>query len=295
MKAIGRYRLGLLLVSTAAVAWSSSGYFTRLITLDSGTMLVWRGLWGALGLFAFIALRKGTGAFVSFRRMGRPGLLFALISTLGMMCFITALRFTTVAHVAVIYSTVPFIAAGLAWLVMRERPSLSAMLAACGALAGVLVMEGLGGEGGAIGDLLALAMTLAMASMMVIARHYQGIAVLPAACLACLLSGIASLPLAGHVLVSAHDMIALALFGLVNSALGTALFAIGSRLLPAVETGLLSALDAPLAPVWVWLVFGEAPSNATLLGALIVFSAVFAHILAGLGSRAVAARRRANA
>jgi len=68
-------------------------------------------------------------------------------------------------------------------------------------------------EGSMSGDLLAFAMTLAMTGMMVIARHFQGIAVMQA----------------------------------------IALFALGSRLLPAIETGLIGSLDAPLAPVCVWL------------------------------------------
>jgi drug/metabolite transporter (DMT)-like permease len=71
----------------------------------------------------------------------------------------------------------------------------------------------------------------------------------------------------------------LAAFGLVNSALGLALFAIGSRYLPAVETALIGALDGALAPVWVWLVFAETPSSLTLVGGAIVFSAVTLHIL----------------
>jgi drug/metabolite transporter (DMT)-like permease len=34
-----------------------------------------------------------------------------------------------------------------------------------------------------------------------------------------------------------------------------------------------------LAPIWVWLAFGETPRTATLIGGLIVFAAVFAHVL----------------
>ncbi len=274
-----RHRLGLLLVTASAVAWSTAGFFTRLIALDSWTMLVWRGLFGALGTLLFIVLRERGATLRSFRTMKRPGMLFVLISTLGMLSFITSLRFTTVAHVAIIYATVPFMAAALAWFIMRERPGVSAVVAGIGALAGVAVMVGLSSEGNVRGDLLALFMTLAMAAMMVIARHAQGIAVLQAACLACLLSGLVSVPFAGHLLVGGRDLIYLALFGLVNSAIGTALFTLGSRLLPAIETGLIGSLDAPLAPIWVWLAFGETPTTATLVGGLIVFGAVFAHIL----------------
>ena len=54
-------------------------------------------------------------AWPNFRRMGWPGLLFAVCSAVGMVFFISSLTHTTVAHVAVIYATVPFIAAALAW------------------------------------------------------------------------------------------------------------------------------------------------------------------------------------
>jgi drug/metabolite transporter (DMT)-like permease len=279
MNEIERHRLGLLLVTVSAIAWSLAGFFTRLIHLDSWTMIAWRGLFGGAGMVAFMLFRERRGIFASFRRMGRPGLAFVALSTLGMTTYLWALQRTTVAHVSVIYATVPFLAAGLAFLVMRERPSVSAIVAGIGALAGVAVMVGLGAEGNLSGDLLALCMTFCMACMMVISRHYQGIAVMPAACLASLMSGVIALPFAGDLWPGGTDLIYLALFGLVNSAIGTVLFALGARLLPAIETGLIGALDAPLAPVWVWLAFAETPSSATILGGIIVFAAVFGHVV----------------
>jgi drug/metabolite transporter (DMT)-like permease len=53
----------------------------------------------------------------------------------------------------------------------------------------------------------------------------------------------------------------------------------GSRLLRPVETAILSALETPLAPVWVWLAFTEAPSLATVIGGTIVVAAVVAHVV----------------
>ena len=58
------------------------------------------------------------------------------------------------------------------------------------------------------------------------------------------------------------------------------LFIAGAKRLPPVDTALIGALDAPLAPVWVWLVFAETPAMATLIGGGIVFAAVLAHIAA---------------
>jgi drug/metabolite transporter (DMT)-like permease len=136
-------------------------------------------------------------------------------------------------------------------------------------------MVGFGGaEGSLLGDVLAFGMTLAMAAMMVIS-------ILAAACLSALLSALACWPFAASVAIGGEQLAYLALFGLINSALGIALFTLGSRLLPPIETALIGSLDAPLAPIWVWLAFDETPGGNTILGGVLVFGAVAAHIWLG--------------
>ncbi len=273
------YRLGLVLVTSSALAWSTAGLFTRIIALDVATMLVWRGMFGALGILAVAVAMQGRSAFSDFGRMGWPGWIFAIISALGMLCFITSLRLTTVAHVSIIYATVPFVAAGLAWLFIRERPTKSAVIASAVSLAGVAFIVGFGAEGSLTGDILAFGMTFALAAMMVISRRYPDIPTMPAACISALLSAALAIPFSPGLAVSGTDLGLLALFGLVNSALGLALFTLGARLLPAIETALIGALDAPLAPIWVWLFFAEIPGAETMLGGAVVFAAVLTHIL----------------
>jgi drug/metabolite transporter (DMT)-like permease len=279
------HRIGFLLVSASAVAWSLGGLFTRIIRLDSWTMLAWRGIFGALGLAAVMAVLRQRDTLLTLRNMGWLGWLFVVQSAVGMIVYLTALRHTTVANVAVIYATAPFLAAGLGWLVLRERPTTSSIVASLVALVGVAVMVGFGHKGGLLGDLLALGMTWAMASTMVVARHYRGIPILLTACISSLLSGIVSWPFAAALSVSRHDLMLLALFGVVNFAIGLPLFTYGARLLPAIETALIGAVDAPLAPLWVWLAFNETPSVSTIIGGAIVFSAVAIHLIVGEANR----------
>ena len=67
------HRTGLILVTTAAVAWSTSGLFTRSLALDAPTILFWRGLFGALGLLALQAALPATGGLSSLRRLRGAG------------------------------------------------------------------------------------------------------------------------------------------------------------------------------------------------------------------------------
>lgn len=273
------YRIGLALVTASAVAWSTAGYFTRLIPLDTWTVLAWRGVIGAVGIaVVIISLRRGRGVS-DFLHLGRAGWLFALVSGGAMIFFIFALRHTTVAHVAMIYASVPFFAAMLAWILIREAPTKGAVGASLIAFADVVVMVGFGREGSLFGDLMAFGMTMALALMMVIARQSPELPVMQAACLSALLSGLVCWPFGAPAAVADSDLLLLTLFGLVNSALGMVLFTLGARRLPAIETALIGALDAPVAPFWVWMAFGETPGFATLIGGFIVFVAVAAHVM----------------
>ena len=217
---------------------------------------------------------------------GLLGWFFVLQSSAGMVFFLTALRATTVAHVAVIYATVPFIAAGLGWLAIREKPSPGAVASSLIALVGVAVMVGLGRDGALGGDLLALGMTFTMAVAMVIARHFPALPFLQASCMSALLSGLISVPFGRPMSVSAHDIGLLTLFGLTTFAIGLPLFTLGARRLPPIETGLIGALEAPLAPLWVWLAFKETPSAGTMIGGSIVLAAVCIHLAAAAATAA---------
>jgi drug/metabolite transporter (DMT)-like permease len=289
MNPASQYRLGLILVTASAIAWSTAGYFTRLIPLDNWTLLFWRGIFAAIGIFLFMLARDGRKAWRQFGQLRGPGWLFAIVSGGGMIVYITSLTLTTVAHVAIIYCIVPFLAAGIAFVMMGERPTAVSMAASLVALTGVVVMVGFsGGEGSLLGDFLALIMTFSMVVIMIISRRHRDLPILAAACLSAILSSAASWPMAAHAMPPAGMMVALALFGLVNSAVGLALFTLGSRLIPAVETALIGALDVPLAPIWVWLAFGETPGRNTIIGGVLVFGAVLANIAFGTRSRTLA-------
>lgn len=241
-------------------------------------MVAWRGILGALGLALVLPAMPEHGTWRALRNLGWLGWFFVLQSSAGMIFFLTALRHTTVAHVAVIYATVPFLAAALSWLVMRERPAAGAVISSFIALVGVAVMVGFGGDGGMLGDLLALGMTLTMAVAMVVARNFPAMPFLPASCMSALLSGLVAWPFGHPMSVSTHDLMLLALFGVATFAIGLPLFTLGARHLPAIETALIGSLDAPLAPLWVWLAFKETPSSSTFVGASIVFAAVGMHL-----------------
>lgn len=271
--------LGWLLVSLSAVAWSTAGFFTRLIEEDVWTMLFWRGVFGGLAFAVMVAVHHRGKAMQAYTSLGGMGLVLAVISGFGMVTFIGSLMLTTVADVYVIYATVPFVTAGVAWLVLRERATGSVLAASFLALVGVTVtLTGATFGGSLLGQFVAFIMTITMALMAVILRWKRDIQILPALGLSAWIAAFIAVWFCNPFDVSSRDLALLAVFGVTQSALGLVLFGLGSRMIPSAEATLLTALDVPLAPLWVWLAFGEVPSPYTLAGGLIVLAAVLGHI-----------------
>lgn len=283
-----RHGTGIVLVTASAVAYSTAGYFTRLIHLDPWTILFWRGVFAGVFIGAVIVAHHRRGTPAAVRAIGVPGLIAASMSTIATIMFINAFRRTSVADVTIIFATAPFMTAALGWCWIRERESWPTLLASAVAFAGAVVMVGGAATAGRLaGDVLAIGMTFCMSIMMLIIRRYRKTPMLPAACLSAFLCSLAVLPFARPASPGVVDMVLLVLFGTTQFGLGLLLLTLGARLVSATESALMNALEGPLAPLWVWLAFAEVPPRTTLIGGSIVLAAVFGHIAASARSRRV--------
>ena len=268
-------RTGAILVTAAAAAFSTAGLFTRLIAADVWTVLFWRGLFGAVLIAAYIVWTLRGGVLRAFTMLSGAAIAAAACSTIGTICFVNALRMTTVADVTVIFSTSPFIAACIAWIWYRERQTRTTLAASALALAGVVVMFSASRPRvNLIGCALALAMTVLISLMMVIIRRHRRVSMLPAVCLSALACAVLVAPWSHPLNVTPRDFLLLAAFGTTQFGLGLLLLAVGGRLISATRASLLGTLELPLAPIWVWLAFAEFPPYETIAGGGVVLAAI---------------------
>ena len=72
-----------------------------------------------------------------------------------------------------------------------------------------------------------------------------------------------------HLDVTARELVLLAGFGVVHAA-ATVLLAEGVLRIRAAEAALLGALEAPLAPLWGWLILWEIARMSTVAGGAVV-------------------------
>jgi drug/metabolite transporter (DMT)-like permease len=271
--------LGVLFVTAGAITWSSAGFFTRLINLDYPTMIAGRGIFGAIGMLAIIIAFAPKTWTSQFRNMDRRDGLYIANYIFGTICYVSSLGQTSIAHNAVIFATLPFIAALLGWMFMRELPSREAVFASLIAMVGVVIMVGFSNDGALLGDVLSLLGTASMAASIIIVRRFPTVNIAAGAVIASLTSGVIGLPFADLTVVTPTHLVYLVLFGLLNASAGLTLYSLGSKRLPPVETALISLIDTPLSPFWVWLAFGEKMGPQTLMGGFIVLFAVVLHIV----------------
>ena len=265
---------GVLLIVLSAIVFSTAGVFTKAVDSGAWEIIFWRGVFAAAFTTAYIVSRGSLKQ--EYFQMGRSGWAVACIGASGTAAFIPAFKLTTMANVMLIYAAAPLIAAVLAWLWIKERITSQVMFGCAGAIVGVIIIvEGSFGESSLRGDLLALWMTISMAILMVLYRRYPNTpAAGPAA-----LSSLLLLPFAffygNPFAIPFYDFIVIAAFGLIF-AIASVTLAEGMKRVPAGETGLLSALETPLAPLLGWLFFAEIPIQSTFIGGSVILFAVIA-------------------
>jgi DME family drug/metabolite transporter len=289
------YVRGVVLVAFAGVFWSVGGLLIRLIEAASGWQIVlFRSLALALTLTLIIALRHPGRLLGAFRDAGASGVAAAVGLAGGAIGYVFALQYTSVANTVFMLGASPFFAAFLGRVILGETIRRATALAMAAALAGILIMVGGGLVIGTIrGNLLALGASFGFAIFTVLLRRNRERDMLPCAAIAGAISALIALPIVlagapsigGALLLTPRDLALCAVMGAAQVGCGLVLFTFGARHVPVAELTLLSLTELALAPVWVWLALGEVPSRSTLLGGVIIISAITYQALSGTRRR----------
>jgi drug/metabolite transporter (DMT)-like permease len=267
--------LGAVLVVASSAFFAMAGIFTKTISSDPLTIACWRGLVGGLLITGYVLWRSGRGGLsLAFGWRGWAMVAVGVFASLG---FIAAFKYTYVANVAIIYASVPLMAAALEWLFLRIRPRTSTIVMALVCLAGVgiIVSGGIGG-GHMFGDLVAVGMTAAAAVYMVMIRAFRGTPVVWVGAVSAYILFAAGWLIADPLAVSAADAWRMIGFGF-TFACAVILWTEGTRLVAASESGVLGSAEVPFAILFAWIFLAELPPAASVAGGAVVMAAVIFH------------------
>jgi len=285
---IARSRLvGIYLVISSAVLWSTAGLFVRIADMDVWSMVAWRSAFSFVTLGAFLLIRRRWTKKGVKGTFGMPGVVACVVSTVAAITYIASLQWTTVANVMTVYATLPFVATGIAFLWLHDRVTYRFVIAGCLAFLGVAISVGAAmSANDLLGILAAFIMTAGCATQIVIAKRFPSMDSTMMTVLAALACFCIALPLMQYSIPTSTQLLACAFYGIFTTGIGYVLLLLGSRRIGSGEAGLLSMLDVILGPIWVWIFYSEEITLPVLLGGAVVLTSVFWYLLP---SRKVAA------
>ena len=278
------YKLGLVLILVSALVLSTFGFGIRhVVTTDGWQILFYRSISFTLTLLLILAVRYRGRLFTPFRKIGRRGAMIGGFLATASSLLVFSVLHTTIANTLFVVSTMPFIAAALGWVFLRERVAFSTWIAMIVALIGVLLMVADGLQaGGLLGILLAGGVAVCGATMLVTVRGAREIDMIPALALAGLFTAGFTVFMVADFEIPHTDLFWIFALGSGQYALGFALLVAGTRYVPVAEVTLLSLIETVLGPVWVWLAGYETPSRLTISGGLIVLGAAVTCAIIGI-------------
>ena len=274
---------GLALAVTGILILTPDSLLIRLITTDHWSLLFWRGLMTFITLTSWLFFTGRRETLERFLAIGGLGLVVALLFALNTSLFVISIRHTAVANTLVLLSAAPLFAAVFSSLFLREHAPLRTWIATLIGIASIaLIMADSRGTANLIGDGAALAMTITMAAILTLLRYMRSNNAVPIVALSGLLLALAMLLPSQPFSLSGSDWFYMSLLGFVVIPVSFALTLAAPRYLPAPEVGLVFLLETVLGPFLVWLVLGEEPPLATLVGGGVLVTTLVGHAVLSL-------------
>lgn len=270
---------GLALTGIGGLVLSLDIPLIRLADGDAWSILMLRSATSLLaGILAWLAWRR-FGANPPRLAPGRLGLAVAGLYGLSSVFFVVAVHHTATANLAFILALNSGFAAVLSWVFLRERPQAATLAAMAVMVFAVflIVRDGIG-HGRLIGDLFGLVSTATIACAITVTRasgRDMGLTALSGA----LVPLLVAMPLVASQGYRVEAPGWIVFNGAVVTPLAFFCLARGPRYLSGPEVAMFYLLETVLAPVWVWLIFSEAPSRNTLTGGAILVATLAAHSL----------------
>lgn len=292
-------RFGLLITTIGGLLFTIDLPLLRMAGGDKWSMGVARGLFLFISISAvWFIMRQRSGEKLPYIN-GKAAWAVVFTNTIANIAYMAAVVETNAANVVFIIALVPVLTAVFSRVFIKEPIHLFTWIATVLALFGVgmIVREGLS-LGKAWGDLFALICAICTATAFTIIRA-SGKNVATSLALGSLMSALVSLcvlvftaPSVSASLATLHNGAYLnlptwfwvALNGLIFIPLASSLIANGPRYLPSADVSMFFLLETVLTPVWIWLLFAEAPTSEVLKGGTIVIVTLVAHSFWRLGS-----------
>lgn len=265
---MNRKKAIVLLVLTA-ILWSIGGLFIKLIDMNP---------------VAIAGLRSGIAAFVMLVYLKKPSIHLDKINILGaisyagtLLCFVSANKLTSSANAIFLQYTAPVWVILFSLFLYKEKPKKMDILVILVVLSGMaLFFAGNFGPGSSIGNIVALFSGFFMAAMVIFLKKSVGAAV-EITFLGNILTFLFSIPMIPKKIPDTTTILCLLILGIFQLGFSYIFYTIAIKHVSSLEGILIPIIEPLLNPIWVLIFTGEKMGLTSLLGGLIIISAVVWH------------------
>ena len=269
-----------LLVLVAALSWSTAGLFTRVLTTDIPTTLFGRSVSGGIFLLCIFLFRERPEKLRDILTFHFGEWMVAVLAAAGMIFFISAFYYTSIGNVSFMYGSMPILTSVLSVIVLRESVDSRGVLCCLLASLGIFfIFAGGTNTEDLFGLFLAGMMALFMAMLTIAARYFESVDFSKATYLSAFIACICVIPFVHIHQVDPTNALVLTLYGFVNVGLGFGLYLVGASRIPPITAALIGLVEIPLAPIWGWALFREKSNLNSVIGGVIIMSAVVYNLL----------------
>ena len=268
---------GMLMAFFGVFILSPDAVLIRLADADSWSILLWRGIFYALGILIILLITHRSKALNEVKKIGKDGVLIGILTGLGSVTFVFAVQFTSIASALVIISIMPMMTAIISWLILKEKSGIFTWFSMVLVFIGIyIVMDGEPKGSSLIGNLFALASVTFGATGFTLIRKNKSINMIPAMGVNAIVSALIAAIFVETVILPLDSMLYIFAMGLMVS-LSFSLLTSSGRYIPATEVGMFMPLGAVFGTLAGWLIVNEQPSSGALIGGFIVLLTMFFH------------------
>lgn len=259
-------------MAATAFLWSTAGLFIKLIDWNPIAIAGARSFIASLVILAFLRRPRLTLSF--------PQIAAGVANAATMLLFVIANKTTTAANAILLQYVSPLFTAVLGMFILKERVRAAQWaafpLVALGMI--VMFMDKIGG-GTALGNGIALLSGLTFSFYFIFMRMQKEGSPIESILLSHWITAGICLVVSFFLpvpVVTGQSLLAMLALGIFQIGITAVLFAMAIKRVSAVSSSLISVIEPVFNPLWVFIVLGETPSAAALVGGGIIITAITA-------------------
>jgi drug/metabolite transporter (DMT)-like permease len=266
----------ILITSLGVLLMSLESLLIKLTSIEALTFSFYVGVFMFFSINLILFTTKKEKILTIYKEGIKPIIICGVLFGLSNIFFINAIKTTTVANTVMIFASAPLFSALFTYLLYKEKSKKNIYITSFFILIGLFVIfsSDLGG-GNLIGNIYALICVILFALSFVILAKYKETNRFAITAFAGLSTTVISFIFINSFDIDTKTLMILLLAGILISPMSRILMGIGTKSLPASEVSILMIIETIMAPIWVWIVLNEVPSNNTFIGGTIILTTLF--------------------